>query len=166
MDISIYIWKFIRVVEAAWRPLLDGLEVSEAEEVRVDWLQFNWELLVEGQLINSDLAITLDTYGYGADTETGRISRSFENPLHGAFCKPKSGRRLCDLMRKSEPVTASSEYLLREFGNYSSGYLSLQPPFEVAVVEHPEEDEPILLNIEDLMFELRPLTRARLPGDL
>lgn len=68
------------------------------DDLRCDWLQFHWELLVEWPLQIQTKGLSLEIYGEGAEAETSRISNPGSVATHRICCRPSKGSHLSEMV--------------------------------------------------------------------
>ena len=123
--------------------IINGLFDSNSELIN-DWLQANWELMVEAILFpKSDKY--LEVYGEGADCNpnSSRVWKPEILPTHAIFCVPKFGNSLFDLITKS---SINQKLAFGNFVNWNGDDYQEKTPFNAILIEDFETQ--IILNIE------------------
>jgi hypothetical protein len=148
---------FTRFLEASWDRVCDVGQVvnnAEAPNFTSDWLQANWEMLVEVAIGNVPLAI----YGEGADVhpDSSRVFSppGWELPTHVVVCLPKRGTSIHDSngrLREFPPEGLAID----ELGTVNEGYFDRGPPFDHVMLA--EETERAAFRVDDVSFFVRPI---------
>lgn len=106
------------------------------EQLLADWLQANWEIIVEGTLHGSGLVDSvIDIYGDGADCNgvSSRVSMPNLFPTHSIHVEPN--------------------FILHSFGTLrDNGYLQV-PPFDYVKAENPKGGE-IIKPLSEVVFSI------------
>lgn len=72
-----------------------------ADDLRCDWQQFHWELLVEWPLQLKVKGLTLEVYDGGAETDTSRICNPSSVATHRICCRPRKSNHLSEMVGQS-----------------------------------------------------------------
>lgn len=153
-DIHDIILGFRDFVAVNWDFITELDVKDETDSVRIDWLQANWEMIVERQLRIPQ--IILEIYGDGADNgKSSRIHYPEEFPTHRVVCIPHKNKTVFDCLNKGEiPVTsAPSQFVLDRFVSMrSDGWCYEEPPFDkvLCFIDNTE----VVLNIADISFQM------------
>ncbi|NQY34800.1 MAG: hypothetical protein HRT37_07525 [Alteromonadaceae bacterium] len=100
---------------------------DDIQELLDDWLQANWEVIVESRLRYFKLIDGfIDIYGVGADCNgsSSRVSLPDKSPISAIQIKPN--------------------YILHSFGTLSNGFFVQEPPFDYVKGENANTDDLIL----------------------
>lgn len=160
MNIDEIVRKFQQLLEASWQSVECLLPLTgEGEDLRLDWLQANWEIFVEGviRLYPEYAQCFVEFYGEGAECN-GASSRVWEpdaEATHRICCVPKDGSEVTDLVtgRSIEPQDLD----FFGFGNPDrERFLILHPPFNVVVLSNNEGID-FIVRLEDVRFEIQSL---------
>ncbi len=154
MIVNSEIKKFIKMVEASWSALLSGDEEpgGARDDLICDWLQFHWELLVEGKIRSKGLDVRLEVYGDGAETESGRIFPA-SAVTHRICCLPRNRSSLVyDLVTGTSVDVPDEGFTVDRFAFFNEGFVQYEPPFNAVTVSDRLTQEPVLLDMEGLDF--------------
>ena len=157
MNVDEIVRNFQQFVEASWQSVENALPLTpEGEHLRLDWLQANWEILVEA-VIQPDGTAFLEFYGEGAECSgaSSRVWNPTVEATHRICCVPKDGSEVTDLVtgRSIEPQDLD----FYGFGNPDrERFEILHPPFNVVVLYNSEGIQ-IIVRLEDVRFEIQSL---------
>ena len=156
MNVDEIVRNFQQFLEASWQSVENIPLTEEGEHLRLDWLQANWEILVEA-VIQPDGTSFLEFYGEGAECN-GASSRVWEphaEATHRICCVPKDGSEVTDLVTGGSIEPQDLDFF--GFGNPDrERRLILQPPFNVIVLSDSEGIE-FIVRLEDIRFEIQAL---------
>ena len=150
---------FLRQSWTAIDALKQAVPASEGDAIVADWLQANWELLVEAALrfATRDSGLFLERYAEGADCNdrSSRVWMPGALPTHRVLCQPRGGLELRDLLTGS---VLSSKRLIA-FDRYVSrtpaGWYAQSPPFDHVLASVGERE--VLLKAPSVQFVLEAL---------
>ncbi len=156
MSVDEIVRNFQQFLEASWQSVKSILPLTGGEDLRWDWLQANWEILVEA-VIHPDGASFLEIYGEGAECNeaSNRVWKPHAEATHRVCCVPKDGSEVTDLVtgRSIEPQDLD----FFGFGNPDREQrLILHPPFNVVVLSDSEGID-FIVRLEDVRFEIQAL---------
>lgn len=100
MNVDEIVRNFQQFLEASWQSVESTLPLTpEGEHFRLDWLQANWEILVEA-VIRLDGISFLEFYGEGAECNgaSSRVWKPDAEATHRICCVPKDGSEVTDLV--------------------------------------------------------------------
>lgn len=153
MDVTILIHHFRRFIEAAWPSVSSILLNNEEfkEQIIDNWLQANWEQLVEQNLFSCSAGYVLE-YGNGADydCESNRVSFPEEEPTHAIICKAKTTECLVD--KFTEKKVIDNHVIFRSFVSWNGHQYSNEPPLDYVLAEIG--DDYCLLENKHILFEI------------
>jgi hypothetical protein len=149
---------FLVLLRTSWHPVKASLVGSAGwdESVVSDWMQANWELIVEAAL-SRESQISLEVYGDGADCNDGtsRVWRPSSLPTHAVACLPRDTTAKDQLTGQDVPFPAAglplSEFVTMVDG---SGWFRAMPPFDCALLD--VDGREVVVALPDLAFTLRP----------
>lgn len=117
-----------------------------------DWLQANWELLVERKVLK--INEYLEVYGDEADFngDSSRITDPDASPNYKVRVKPKIGNEVFDLLNKErvESYRLSFDKLV----TFREGFYFLEPGFEFVLCIDDESDIERVVAIAEVDFVL------------
>ncbi len=153
MDITRQINLFRNFLIAAW-PSLDSLMDNHDWEddgmFTCEWLQVNWEFLVEREILGKNGSLTEFSVLYSGKRVTEGI-----NPVYSVIAKPQKNITVYDL-KKECIVPFSKDLRLFGFYTFKDGGYGIYPPFELAALMlNPKEI--FVVPIQDLNFYLKIL---------
>lgn len=131
-------------------PLLSGRAYTSDENAKSDWLQSNWEMLVERKVLQ--LNEYLEVYGEGADFngESSRITDIESMPTHSV--KVLVGRSK-DILNNLEMEPA--EYDFERLVGFKNGFYIDVPPFNFTLVQDNNIGCERVFLLEEVKFELQ-----------
>ena len=122
--------------------------------MREDWLQVNWELLIEGSL--NEQGVVLETYGGGADCNgtSSRVLYPDRHPTHKIICKPMNNEQIYDALNKCHLDISKSEIVFDSFVCIGEdGWYYERPPFDKVLAEYA--GEYVVVDFKKTDFHLR-----------
>lgn len=157
MNVDEIVRNFQQFLEASWQSVESALPLTEeGEHFRLDWLQSNWEILVEA-VISPDGTSVLEFYGEGAECNgaSSRVWKPDAEATHRICCVPKDGSEVTDLVTGKSIEPQDLDFF--GFGTPErERHLFLHPPFNVVVL-NDTEDINFIVRLEDVRFEIQAL---------
>ncbi|KLT65393.1 hypothetical protein [Pedobacter sp. BMA] len=155
MQIDSAIRLFAIFLNHAWRhvdELLIGRAYTTNESSRNDWLQANWEFLVERKVL--DLNDFLEVYGDGADFygASSRITDVDSASTVKIVAIPKSGDTVYDVLN-DEDVDLSNSVFDRLVG-FDNGFYILEPDFNFVLLFDENIRVERVVRLNDVKFDL------------
>ena len=118
-----------------------------------DWLQANWEILVETKICEPNQF--LQFYGEGGNCydEFSRITYYQKLPTHKIICELTEASTF-DFYNNKE-VKKLDSYTFNSFLNISNTVAYYKPPFDYVELEHDELEDKLWLHKNHLRFLLK-----------
>jgi hypothetical protein len=132
---------FRHVVVSSWSAI-EGISARDRTgSFRADWLQANWESIVEAGLAGGS-PIYLQPYGNGADCNprSSRVWRPDAIPTHEIVCAPKGDGTLYDELTKRQLIGSVA---LEKFGTIVNGYFVEASPFDRVKLDGSDATLPV-----------------------
>lgn len=152
-NITEHIKNYRNFLNASW-PFLDDLMVNhdwdEDEDFIGDWLQVNWEFLVERELLGGNGFLTQFSTTY----LSGRITQPEAKPNYTVIAKFE--REVIDI-RKQSIIQFDKDLRLYGFSTFKNGGFGLYPPFDLADLVIDSKKEIFTVPINDLIFYLKSI---------
>lgn len=146
--------RFSSLLVYYWENLSSLSENDITGSLSDDWLQANWELLVEG-LLNED-NLVLEPYGDGADCNgaSSRVLYPNKLPTHKIICIPLDNRQIYDILNKRQLDVSQNKIIFDRFVSIGKDdwYYEL-PPFDKVLAEYA--GELVVLDFSKIDFQLR-----------
>lgn len=141
---------------------VDGIDAMTPHgSYRLDWLQANWEMLIEGAVsMHPDYgmqAVFLQIYGEGADYH-GSSSRLLEpnaTLTHHVRCYPRHGESIQDKLTDQARESPQEGFFFGEFVSWDGSWFYRQPPFDHVLVR--SDDGEAVFPCDGLRFDLHKL---------
>ena len=155
MDLKNDIVTFANFLDASWevanKLLLSRSYTSDEDSVN-DWLQANWELLLERRILKR-VDEHLEIYGDGADFygSSSRITDFKAIPTHEiriSFLTDSGYDHLNDVH------CTGSYFIFDRLVSFSNNYYFIKPPFSYVLALDKDHTERVFF-LEDITFELR-----------
>lgn len=146
--------KFSDLLCCCWKDFSSLRENDTTGSVKEDWLQANWELLVEGLL--SEQGIVLEVYGEGADCNgvSSRVLYPDRHPTHKIICKPMNKEQSYDVLNERSLDISKGEIVFDRFVCIGEdGWYYEQPPFDKVLAEYA--GEYVVVDFRNTDFQLR-----------
>ena len=106
-----------------------------SEDLLADWLQANWEIIVESRLQEAEIVSGLiDIYGEGAD------------------CNGSSSRVSLPESQPQCAVHVKQDFVLHSFGTLKNGFFVQSPPFNYIKAENSKSE--IILKLSEAQFTI------------
>lgn len=142
-----------------WKQI-DALEqLDSTGSFKMDWMQANWELLVEGHLKCRET--NLEVYGEGADCnpKSSRVLYPERLPTHKITCFPLKGRQIKDLLNKEDCNLEIGEIIFDRFVTFKDdGWFYETPNFQHVLAE--QNGKQVVLDFSELEFELKKIGKG------
>ena len=142
---------FAAFLTAAWQQtsLILG-QLEEANDLLNDWMQANWEILVEAVLLSGGTGF-LEVYGDGADCygTSSRVFRPEALPTHRIGCVAAPGKQLWNLL--TDGPLADVKMTFWGFVRWEDGSYDSTPPFNAVLLEGARN---AVVNLDEIEFKL------------
>ncbi|MBV6644933.1 MAG: hypothetical protein KI790_05770 [Cyclobacteriaceae bacterium] len=147
---------FLNVVWPVIQPLLKERDYTSDEESINDWLQSNWELLVERKVLNSNEY--LEAYGDGADFNgaSSRITDIDSLPTHRIIVRSLSGNTLVDVLN-DEKVQVNINLVFDGLVGFENGFYTNKPNFNYVLLKDEDNGVERVVLLDDVNFEIQKL---------
>lgn len=124
---------------------------EESDSSFSDWLQANWELIVESSLLVNSKYNTLEVYGDGADANgaSSRILYPSLLPNKKIICIPKN-IGIIDYLNKKEITDEILEF--DRFVSIKEGWYYEELPFDMILTNYCNKE--FVVNYHDVEFKL------------
>ncbi|MBS1761159.1 MAG: hypothetical protein JST23_13660 [Bacteroidetes bacterium] len=154
MDISQEIKAFASFLNASWDvvvPLLSGREYTSDESSIGNWLQANWEILVERKVLK--LYEYLEIYSDGADYNgaSSRMNDIEAMPTHNL--NVFSNGKAVDILN-NETISSKEEFEFDRLVGFQNGFYTNHPPFNYALLIDSSGIERVL-SLNEITFKLQ-----------
>ncbi len=130
-------------------------QIDETDSFKIDWLQGNWEMLVERPL--QDPKISLVVYGDGADNgRSSRILDAEKLPTFEVVCKPRNEQYFYDHLNKDKFRLSKNEISFDRFVRLrDDDWYYEEPPFDMVLCLSNEKER--VLAVTDVWFDIRAI---------
>lgn len=158
MNVDAIVRKFQQFLEASWPSVESMLPLTlEGENLRLNWLQANWEILVEA-VIHPDGTSFLQFYGIGAEVNwvSSRVWEPHAEATHRICCVPKDGNEVTDLVTGRSIEPQDMDFFGFGTPKRKRYQILLHPPFNVVVLNDSEGID-FIVRLEDVRFEMQAL---------
>lgn len=138
----------------SWSSVDKFFQHDSTGSLKDDWLQANWELLVEGQ-IDTGRVKALDIYGEGADVngDSSRILFPDRQPTHSVLVHSQN-KSIYDYLA-NKTIEISEGTVLSKLVTFKNGWYYEKPPFNKVLVEFNGKE--MVLDFEKVLFSLKNL---------
>lgn len=146
---------FARLLSAVWTDISAISQKSGTGSYLQDWLQANWEMIVEAGLLPGTF---LEVYGEGADCNNGssRVYRPDALATHAVYCVANSS--VIELLTGREVHLGGGGRPLEELVAVEGTWYARKSPFNCALIEFG--GEPCVLELDRVTFCLGPAIRG------
>lgn len=140
--------------------LLVDRDYTSNESSVSDWLQSNWELLIERKVLK--INNYLEVYGDGADFNgaSSRITDPNSTANFRIKIKPKIGNRVFDILNEEEIMP--SDLIFDRLVGFRDGFYVLEPEFNFALFNDEDAGIERVLRLNDVEFDLEELLVSRI----
>jgi hypothetical protein len=149
---------FSKVIAAAWQHALPVATASSNPNFINDWLQANWEMLVEGVLPRGTY---LEVYGEGADVNSGssRVSAPDAHATAAIVVRAPAGlQSVCERLTGEGVVIPSEGFAVEEMVTLDGSWYARRAPFDCVLVE--TASVPLVFSLHDVVFGLGAALRG------
>lgn len=150
---------FARLLSSSWAEVQAAARLSHTGSYVRDWMQANWEMLVEGVLPPDE--VFLEVYGEGADcnTRSSRVYRPDVLPTHTIACVARADTGVVTDRLSGEEVRLGPDGLaFEELATQSERWYEIGPPFDCALLRN--DGVAYLLRTDEVVFVLRPVAEV------
>lgn len=144
---------YISLLRLYWPSIEQLISTDTTGSFKDNWLQANWELIVERQLMSSDTY--LEVYGDGADCNdaSSRVLFPNENATYNLILKPKNKDNVYDILGEIYINNKDNDIIFQKFVTIKEdGWYYEEPPFDM--VEALYRDEVIIVRFDAVNVEL------------
>ena len=154
MEIDKAVRTFADFLNSSWdlvNPFLIDRPYTSNESSISDWLQVNWEILVERKVLSQDKY--LEVYGDGADY-FGASSRMTDIEAFPTFSvKIMIGGTIVNDLLNNETVV-NTEFTFDKLVGFKNGFYVIAPPFDyVLIIDHNGTER--VFELENIYFKLK-----------
>ncbi|GAB5539565.1 MAG: hypothetical protein Salg2KO_16680 [Salibacteraceae bacterium] len=149
---------FAKFLNASWEiviPLLENRSYTVNESSISDWIQSNWEILVERKVL--EVNEYLDVYGVGADFN-GSSSRITDPDALPSFSvkvwSRPTGSEVLDILNDEEISINNGDFV--EFVSFQDDFYQREPKFDYVLLEDESGRERVVL-LSDVEFKLEEI---------
>jgi len=146
---------FMEFLNSTWdlvNPLIvDRFYTCSDEDSYSDWIEANWEMLVEKKLLNLDEY--LEPYGSGADIygASDRITEPENGSTHRVIINSLNGDEVYDFLNE-EFITLNNN-IFYEFVSFRSGFYFRNPEFN-HVLFYDNKGEERVIKVDNVKYSL------------
>ncbi|NPU99718.1 MAG: hypothetical protein HPY51_21205 [Candidatus Omnitrophica bacterium] len=126
------------------------------EYLKNDWLQANWEILVESVLNDKNTGVFLEVYGDGADCNgySSRVLFPDKSATHEIYCIPRNDKPIQDKVSLVDIHVNKLKY--DRFVYWDGNKYSEMAPFGYVLLID-DKNNFYIIDINDIFFDIRPL---------
>jgi len=150
------VMKFRHFLLSSWEafsPFVENLLDDEKEERINNWLQANWEILVEANLCGVNEF--LEVYGYGADCNgaSSRICFTDKLPTHKIVCNSINQTYVRDVITSEMKNITGMTF--DGFMSWNGEFYEMSAPFDFILLTN--ESSNVLISINDVNFSIEKI---------
>ena len=155
MEIDKAIRIFVNFLNSSWSivsPLLINRDYTTNEDSINDWLQANWELLVERKVLK--LNEYLEVYGDEADFngDSSRITDPEALPNFKVVTKSRDGDKVLDILNNEQVSLGNITF--EKLVGFKNGFYILEPEFKYVLVTDDDLGLERVFEMDQISFEL------------
>lgn len=150
INVSSQILKFRQFLLHSWNDLdklMENHDWDDDGNFIDDWMQANWEFLVERQLLGKTGVLN----NFGMAYKRPRITDLNARKIYEIFCLPKAGRDFVDA-RTGNPISQKNRLVFRVFLTRVDNTFGLYPPFDHVEMTSTTNKEPFIALLEEVEF--------------
>ena len=155
MSVTKTLENFRIFLEVSWDRITAVTDARpDGDSLLDDWLQANWELLVEASVCSTPNEF-LEIYGDGADcnSPSSRVWKPDATPTHQIYCIALSHDGAED--KFTGRSISIEELTFGRFVNWEGKKYGSSPPFNSILLER--SNEIFLVSVNDVRFDIRPI---------
>lgn len=159
LNVSGQILKFRNFLLDSWEDLDSLMETHDWEDdgrFTDDWLQVNWEFLVERQLLKGKGFLN----SYGIYHAKARVTEPQAEMTHEIVCKSKDAKSLIDV--RTGEIIPRIELIFSCFLTRVDNSFGLYPPFDYAVLVSIDRKQRFHVHVDQLEFFLHRINDRRI----
>lgn len=151
-DLNTSMQVFHEFLVASWGSVAPLFLADKTGSLKDDWLQANWELLVESIFVEN--GYTLEVYGDGADANSpsSRILYPDRLPTRKVIMQSKENTPVIDLLSFEPTDFSKTEVGFDRFETFSNGWWSEKLPFSHVLGGHRGRE--FVFPVENIAFNL------------
>ncbi len=158
INLNIAIRSFAQFINKSWAtilPLIENRSYISNESSMYNWLQANWEILVERKIL--EINQYLDIYAQGADFNgySSRITDPGALPNFAIRINGSSDNEVYDFLN-NEKVSLNGAVFL-ELVSFKEGFYRIEPQFDYVLLEDNIGVERVV-SINEIEFELTKIS--------
>lgn len=158
MGIDNVIRTFVGFLNSSWiivSQLLLNRDYTSNEDSINDWLQANWELLVERKILKVNEY--LEVYGDGGDYNgaSSRITDPDALPNFKVIVKTKNSNSILDILNNEQ--VRFEKAIFDKIVGFKNGFYTLEPEFKYVLITDDNLGLERVIAIDDIEFELEKL---------
>lgn len=159
MNINNTIKIFNNYLNSAWKitfPLLKDRFYTSDEESINDWLQANWELLVERKILDANEY--LEVYGDGADFygSSSRITDIKALPTHRVVANSLNKTQLHDILN-NETIEYDKVLVFDRFVGFENEFYTSTPNFDYALLNDENDGIERVVSLDDISYGIQKI---------
>ena len=145
---------FHDLLQRSWVDVAACAAAATYDGMLNDWLQGNWELIVEATL---SPRVHLEIYGEGADCNdrSSRVLFPGWIATHRVVCRPLDGVQTLDDVLNRVPIPAQQPLYFEEFVTMRDGWYYREPPFDFVLIETDGVER--IVRRADVVFHLQEI---------
>jgi len=134
--------------------LIDRNYTSNEDSIN-DWLQSNWEFLVERKILK--LNDYLEVYGDGADFNGASSRITDPNAVANFKIKaiPKNNKPVYDVLNEEEITLVNTSF--NKLIGFTNGFYIMEPEFNFVLLNDKNTSTERVVRLNDIEFELEKL---------
>lgn len=154
MKIDIAIRNFASFLNESWSITSKLLQNKNNENSINDWLQANWELLIEQNVLATNEY--LEIYGEGADLHgaSSRMTDPSALPTHRIVLKSKHDPDVFDILNNERIYLENLTF--DKIVGFKNGFYVYEPEFKYLLVTDSAGSERVI-SLDDVEFELEKM---------
>jgi hypothetical protein len=151
-DIGYLMLRYQKFLAATWEIVFPNVEATYHQSDLIDdWLEVNWELIVESHFNVGQERVNLSCYGAGA---AGKFDRAFiegAETTHDVKCFPNNNNELFDVIDGINIAVPEDGFTFRRFVTIQDAWYVQNAPFDMVQVK---ELNNAVFSLEQVEFRL------------
>lgn len=149
-DIGFLMLRYQKFLTSSWDKVFQD---SEDTDLKDDWLEANWELIVESHFNLGNERVNLSRYGAGAAGKFDRVFIENAQETHEVKCFSNKNNVLFDVVDGVNIAVPTEGFTFRRFVTIKDGWYFQEPPFDMIQIN---ELDDAVFSVGQIDFRLSP----------
>jgi hypothetical protein len=153
-DIGCLMLRYQNFLTASWEIAFPDSELTDfKDDLKDDWLEANWELIVESHFNMGNERVNLSRYGAGAAGKFDRVFIENAQETHEVKCFSNKNNVLFDVVDGVNIAVPAEGFTFRRFVTIKNGWYFQETPFDMIQIN---ELDDAVFSVGQIDFRLSP----------